>query len=55
MIMTKIKIGDVVYFYDTIEKEYKKGTVVEIDDEECEVYVEKEYQIYYIRTSMLKK
>jgi len=53
--MSKIKVGDIVYFYDTFEKEYKKGTVVEIDDEECEVYVEKEVQIYYIRLSMIRK
>lgn len=53
--MSKINIGDVVYFYDALDKEYKKGTVVEIDDEECEIYVEKEYQIYYIRLSMVKK
>lgn len=53
--MSKIEIGDVVVFYDTIEKLMKRGQVVNITGDECEVYVTKEASIYYVKISMVKK
>lgn len=53
--MSKIEIGDLVVFYDTIEKLMKRGQVVNISEDECEVYVMKESSIYYVKLSMVKK
>jgi len=53
--MKKIEIGDLVMFYDTIEKRTKQGQVVNIKDSNCEIYVTKESCIYNIQISMVKK
>lgn len=53
--MSKVQIGDWVSFYDTIDKRIKEGQVVNIQDENCEIYVVKESCIYNIKISMVKK
>lgn len=53
--MSKIEIGDLVIFYDTIEKRMRRGQVVNIYEDDCEVYVTNEASIYFVKLSMVKK
>ena len=53
--MQTIKIGDRVVFYDTMDKLNKTGQVVDVQDDICAVYVEKEKKVYNLFVNQVKK